>query len=175
MSLTAPAFPTEQERSGFCKSSTGSVIACGKEVSSVLMIPRTICSTGLNLTCIHVSSSYWWKYVCYKVLHEIGVAPLSWSRLYIAVQRLQVHWCDLDRRNIKCTVNACRDSCPKLLLCESFGQLTAGLTSALLGSKTACKVMKVPDNYSEAWALVGYEYPDYEAGSGCTLKWPVLT
>ena len=159
MSLTAPAFPTEQERSGFCKSSTGSVIACGKEVSSVLMIPRTICSTGLNLTCIHVSSSYWWKYVCYKVLHEIGVAHLSWSRLYIAVQRLQVHWCDLDRRNRKCTANSCRDSCPKRLLCKNFRQLTAGLTLALLGSTTAFVVMVVPDTNCDAWALIGHGYP----------------
>ena len=52
------------------------------------------------------------------------------------------------------------DSCPKLLLCNSFRQLTAGLTSALLGSKTAVEVMIVPDNHCDTWALKGHGYRD---------------
>ena len=63
------------------------------------------------------------------------------------MQRRQVHCCDLDRRSRKCTANSCRDSCPTLLLCKNFRQLTAGLTSALLGSKTAVEVMIVPDTF----------------------------
>ena len=75
------------------------------------------------------------------------------------MQRRQVHCCDLDRRSRKCTANSCRDSCPTLLLCKNFRQLTAGLTSALLGSKTAFEVMIVPDNYCDARALMGHGYP----------------
>ena len=43
---------------------------------------------------------------------------------------------------------------------KTFRQLTAGLTSALVGSENAFEVMIEPANYCDAWALMGHGYPD---------------
>ena len=47
--------------------------------------------------------------------------PLSWSRSYVTVHRLQVLWCDLTRQNANCTTTSCWDTRPSLLFCQAVG------------------------------------------------------